>query len=127
MQELLKKHLLNNASIKVLSLIFGFLLWVTLSQSYQTTVWLTVPVCFYNNEQKNITAPETIQIELQGKRTDLMLLDLSRLAVHLDAQQLTQPIQTVAISAHNLFLPDSIKLVHYTPSNITINLHSHCA
>ncbi len=124
MQELLKKHLFNNASIKALSFIFGFLVWVLLSQSYQTTLWLKVPLCFYNQQGKTIQAPEMISVQLQGTRADLLLLDLKQLAVHVDAHQLTQPIQSVAINSHNLFLPDSIKLVHYTPSNITITLQS---
>jgi len=77
-------------------------------------------LCFYNTEQQQIQAPETIQVELQGKRSDLLLLDLRALAVHINAHLLTEPLQTITISKKNLFLPDSINLVHYVPSNVTI-------
>lgn len=119
----IKKIISNNAPIKIVSLILGFMFWVMVSQSHFTEIWLTVPLCFDSEQTTQIiNAPETIRIGLAGKRSDLFSIDTDTLAVHFKAQQLSLGNNTITIDAKNLFLPDTIKLINYNPSPITIEV-----
>jgi hypothetical protein len=122
MQLNLKNILLNNNSLKLLSLFFGFGLWYILSQPQHVHVNITTPVCFYNSATRKIEAPESIDLELVGKRSDIKRLSRKNLALHLDAQQLHEGEQHIIINEQHLFLPASIKLVNCTPSHLIINV-----
>lgn len=122
MQLNLKNILLNNNSLKAFSLFFGFGLWYILSQPQQIHVNITAPVCFYNNATTTIEAPESIDLEISGKRSDIKRLSHKTVAVHLDAQQLHEGEHHIIVNEQHLFLPASIKLVNCTPSHLIINV-----
>ena len=84
---------------------------------------IDVPVCFYNTEELlRIQAPESIRVTLAGLRSDLVALDISSLAAHLDATKLNQKSSKLIIESHHLFLPGPIKLVHYSPAPVPIHV-----
>lgn len=88
--------------------------------------WLTVPVCFYNiPSYAKLTAPDTIRVQIRGKRTDLRMLAHENLALHIDVSKLSQGRNFLAVTNETLLLPDSIKLVHYAPINPSIEYHIH--
>ena len=115
-----KKTYLNRLALKFLALIFGYGLWhcVSTHQKIQTTQ--EIPVCFYNTlADQVITAPETMNITLYGARKDLFKITFDS-AVHYDAQTLHEGTQTALITKEQIFLPESVRLVHYKPTEITI-------
>lgn len=115
-----KKILWHNAPLKVISLILGYTFWYIFGHSHVTTAWVTVPLYFYNvPPATTIKAPETLFIKIAGKRSELRALDFEHLAIHIDAQTLQEGPNRLAISDARLFLPDTIKLIHYSPSNPT--------
>lgn len=117
----LKKTLLNNAVLKAVSLIFGYTLWFVLSNAYTTSVWLEVPVCFYDTpEHVIVDAPETVKINLVGKRTDLRNLDMQHLAVHINGTRLKTGHQQLTVNHETLLLPHTINILHTKPSNFII-------
>ncbi len=123
MQLNLKNILLNNNSLKLFSLFFGFGLWYILSQPQHVHINIAVPVCFYNTlATKKIEAPESIDLELAGKRSDIKRLSHKNVALHLDAQQLHEGEHHIIINEQHLFLPASIKLVNCIPSHLIINV-----
>jgi hypothetical protein len=69
-----------------------------------------------------VKAPETVTLKIMGKRSALCALDVDQLAIHINAARLNNGTNPVAITEQSLFLPESIKLVHYSPSNMTIEL-----
>ena len=72
-----------------------------------------------------LSAPDTIRIQIRGKRTDLRMIAHENLAVHIDASTLADGRNSLAVTNETLLLPDSIKLVHYAPTNPSIEYHKH--
>lgn len=120
----LKKSLLNNLTLKVFSLFFAYTFWFIFSQSRTISVWLDVPLSFYtHNNNHSIECPEKVQVNLSGKRADFQTLDMHTLAAHIDSRELSPGENHIPLNEKKLFLPETIKLVNYCPSNITITLH----
>ncbi len=119
----LHKNLKSNLTLKISSSIFGFLMWCMLGHHHTITRVLLVPVCFYNiNNKYTITAPETISITLAGKRTDIYWFDTSLVCIHIDAQPLKKGHTMIPITADKLFLPETLKLVDYSPSALAVTV-----
>ena len=113
----------NNLMLKVISFMLGTAVWLHYSYQQPVRLHASVPVSFYNNEAERIMhAPEQITIELCAKRADLYCLDTHQLALHIDANQLRTGKQAVPVTHKQLFLPQSVKLVNYTPSNSFIEV-----
>lgn len=118
-----KKLILGNLPLKVLSFFIGYTLWYVFGHAQIINTKLNVPLCFYGAEKSmNIQAPEMVHIELSGKRAILNTIDLDNLAIHVDARELVQGPQPIQITQERLFLPESIKLIHYTPAQIVVTM-----
>lgn len=116
----------RNVPLKIISLILGYTFWYIFGSSHTSTAWITIPLYFYNvPEEKSIKAPETLSAKISGKRSELRMLDTKELAIHINAQQLHDGKNLLTITPEIIFLPDSIKLVHYCPSNPTVELIKH--
>ncbi len=115
-----KKTYLNSLALKCLALIFGYGLWHCISTHQKIQIIQKVPLCFYNTfPHQVITAPESINITCYGARKDLFKTAFDS-AVHYDAQTLHEGTQTISLTKEQIFLPESVRLVHYKPTEITI-------
>jgi len=111
----------GKALLKIISIILGYSLWAIASADQIISLWIEVPLSFYNvDEHLTIDAPEKIMINIEGKRIDLSSLESSKLAVHCDVQSFNEGEHYISVTNRNLFLPYAIKLVHYKPSNLVI-------
>lgn len=119
---LLRKTIFNkNAPLKVCSLALGYTFWYVFGNLFTINITTDVPLCFFNTSPHlSIQAPDTVQIILSGKRTQLQTLDTNHLAIHINAQDLPIGTQPLRITQATLFLPDSIKLVHYEPTPVIV-------
>lgn len=121
MKSSLKNILTKNTPLKVCSLILGYAFWCLLGSIQPITTQIAVPLCFYNtHDNKQLDAPEIVTVTLAGKRSHLRALDRNKLAIHIDAQDIETGTNPVAITSDTLFLPDTIKLVHYKPAPIVV-------
>jgi hypothetical protein len=94
-----------------------------LNNQHTRTIELKVPVCLFDQKpEHDITIPTDIVIGLNGKRKDLQTLDVQSLAVHINAQKLCHGEHALIVDSSTLFLPSSVKLVHYMPSNNVIQV-----
>ena len=114
-----KPHPLNNLSLKIVSLLFGYTLWTTISTSQKISLTLKAPLSFFHEEQKIIDAPEYISVNLMGKRSEFYKLPQT-LAFHIDADLLSTGNNILFLDKKQLFLPPSIQLISYAPSQIQI-------
>ncbi len=120
-----KRHIWNNIPLKVISLTLGYTFWYIFSSSHVGSLWVTVPLTFYNiPTTHSIVGPETVTVRIAGKRSEIRTLDFENIAIYVDAQSLKKGRNCLAITEEQLFLPSSIKLVHYCPSNPIIELVS---
>jgi hypothetical protein len=117
-------HIFSNSfCIKISALCMGYSLWFYTGQLYSSSQWIQVPLCFYNiPEHTRIQAPETVWVELTGKRMHVRTLDINTLAIHVNAQAYTPGKQAYNVTAQDLFLPASIAITACKPAVITITL-----
>jgi len=119
---ILRATLTSSIFLKVSSLIFGFLLWYTVCDLFPSTTWVKVPIYFYNAGSKVISAAETIEVELSGKRINISRLDKDQLAVHLNAQALKLGHNYVSIGREDLLMPSSITVVSSIPQKLLVQV-----
>lgn len=113
--------LITKIPLKLISLLLAYMMWHTFASHIERDKTCTVPLCFYGSESNLITqAPESVVITLRGLQKDLRALDTTSLAVHIDSDRLKNGPQEKTLQNADLFLPASVKLVHYTPNNIVI-------
>ena len=119
----IKNRILKNLSLKIVSLILSYGLWACFASNQVMRISYAVSVCFYNLEKTcSINAPEEIVLTLSGKRSLLKFLSADACAVHIDAQQLSSGTQQLILQKDNLFLPEEIKLIDYSPSPLIVTL-----
>lgn len=104
----------------MLAICLGFGLWSMVSTLHTDTTTITVPLLFYHIPEKNMMVPqhETITVTLKGPRAELQSIDYENLAVHINMQKMISD-GGITLKPENLFLPNSIKVVRYTPMNLT--------
>ena len=117
-----KPILTNTIVLKVMALIIGFLFWSIVSDSFTASRWVTVPVCFYNTKKYKIQAPETMRLELKGRKSHLRTIDIGRLAVHIDLQTLHKGPQSIVVTPHHLLLADTIHIGLTIPHTLMFTL-----
>lgn len=112
----------SNLVLKIVSLLLGFALWYIISQAFNSSVWLTVPVCIDNSPAEfTLTAADQIRVCIGGTRADIRALDIATLSLHIDGTQLHAGDNATLITTEKLFLPPSIKLLNYDPLVLNIN------
>jgi hypothetical protein len=122
--KLITNVLKTNLSLKSISFLLGFFCWFIFSNTEHSSITLEIPICtFGDSEQaKELKGIETVQVELSGKRSDLYALDRELLGLHINLDELEAGDHLLEISPEKLFLPSSIKLVHWSPSNPVITV-----
>lgn len=124
MKAIIKNALLNNLTLKVISLILGYSFWQSCSNTQTVHTTFTIPVCFYNTaETHKLEAPDHIEVTLQATRAQLNDLNIDDLAVHIDTQTLHAGPNALNVCNDTLLLPSSVKLVHYTPTNVVVTVN----
>ena len=110
----------NRLVQKISAIVIAFFFWSQLTVLHQQTMTITIPLCFFNQEQISLDAPETVSITLRGKKADLAQLHTSELAIHIDATKLEKGKNGIMITNKDIFLPESISVVHYYPLPLII-------
>lgn len=111
-------------STKLFSLILAYSFWFCIAQYQTVTQKIIAPVYFYDTNNKQISTINSVELTLQGTRSDMYHFNPSHGAIHLDASNLHPGINELTLSKENLFLPDTLKLVDLIPSHITIHVNS---
>ena len=120
----LRSTLTSSLFLKVSSLILGFGLWSIMNDLFTQSKWFTIPVCFYNTESHHIKAPETVTLELTGKRAHLKRISSDTLAVHVDAKSLQQGDNLLRITHDLLLLPQTLAVTTVIPQSVIVHLQS---
>lgn len=115
----------NNHSLKVISLIFGYLFWLILVQTQKINSVIEIPVGFYGlKENLQVTAPENLRVTFSGKRIDLSKVPFYPMAsAHIDVSNINEPGEyKMQINETDIFLNNKIRLVNYSPETITVKI-----
>lgn len=119
MQPVERPRLLNNLSLNILAIVFGYTLWKSISEHQVINVTLQAPVSWYGTTGLTVDAPEKISVTLQAKRDELYTLTKT-VAAHIDAATLHEGENPIKLNASHFILPESVKLVNCSPKQITI-------
>lgn len=115
-----KSHPLNNLSLKILALVFGYTLWKSMSEAHKVEVSMRAPISFYNEHGLVIDCPESVAVTLFAKRHAISQLTRD-IALHIDANTLEEGENSIAINEKNLLLPDTVKLLNCTPQRLLVS------
>ncbi|HLW72762.1 MAG TPA: hypothetical protein VKR54_01820 [Candidatus Babeliales bacterium] len=119
----LKNLFLTNAPLIIISLFLGYSFWYIASYDQTVTLQINVPLCFAGTtDNYSLQAPEKIDVTLKGKRADIYALEKQSLAAHINTSKLLPGIHGIIITEQHLFLPKSVALVQYKPTNLTITI-----
>jgi hypothetical protein len=121
MQNQTKPHPLNNLSLKIIALVFGYTLWSAISAPQKVKITFQAPLSFFHEEEKTIDAPDHVSITLFGKRSEFYKLT-RELAFHIDADLLSEGKNSLFLDKSQLYLPNSVKLVSCYPQKIKISV-----
>lgn len=119
----LKKLFLTNAPLIIISLFLGYSFWYIATYDQTVVLQFNVPLCFAGTVDNYILeAPEKIDVTLKGKRADIYALEKESLAVHINTSKLLPGKHGIIVTDQHLFLPKSVALVQYKPTNLTITV-----
>ncbi len=111
----IKNLLWSNLTIKSCSFIVGFGLWSFLSQSQRCSISCLAPICIIHKNTQNISCPPYAEVTLAGQRSHLSKLDLSSVAIHIDAHKLQEGKNITIIAEKDLLLPSYINMLDCNP------------
>jgi len=121
MQNNTKPHPLNNLSLKIIALLFGYTLWSAISAPQKIKYTFKAPLSFFHEEEKTIDAPDYVSVTLFGKRGEFYKLS-RELAFHIDAEFLSEGKNTLLLDQSQLYLPDTVKLISCYPQKIKVSV-----
>lgn len=115
----------NRIFYALLSMFIGFSLWSNMTQWITQTVWLNLPICFYNGDELNfskIDSPRTINVRLKGPANLIKTIKNQNPALHIDLKSLNLEENRIELSKKLMFLPDAVNIVEARPAFIKINI-----
>lgn len=115
--------LLSNWMTKLYAVVFGFSIWLIVSQSHIVSITKTVSLSFYNQPKNTqVYAPETVTISTFGPKQNLTQTFGAEYAVHINLSNYPLGTHQIELSQQDLFLPPSIKLLQLKPSMLQIKI-----
>jgi YbbR domain-containing protein len=120
------RRITHNLGWKLGSLVFAFLLWLTVVAQPEMTTIQTVPV-LYKNIGSDVAlvpgAPEVVHVELRGTSSALSRANLAEAMVTLDLEGAgTAAARTFTLSPNELKLPDGVIFVRAIPAQVAVRL-----
>ena len=126
MKASLQRAFTHSIGWKLGSLVFAFLLWLTVVAQPEMTTIQTIPV-LYKNMRPDLAlvpgAPEVVHVELRGTASALSRGNLAEALVTLDLEA-TDPsaARTFTLSSTDLRLPQGVTFVRAIPSQVAVRL-----
>lgn len=116
--------ILHKNSTKVMALALGYGAWFFCAGYQWVTKEYTVPICFYETDNRDIESIQEVVIKISGNRKEMHHVRSSDLAIHIDTSIYSDGKHEILLNSTNLFLPESLKLVELIPSFISLNIQS---
>ncbi len=114
--------LLHPNFTKIAAILIGYSIWLFASNFTWVSKEISIPICFYQNTDRQIQALESVFIKIAGPRNQMYHLKLSELAMHVDISDLKDGDHEIILNPVNLFLPETLKLIELIPAAISCNI-----
>lgn len=113
----LKRVLLSNGVIVICSIIIGYSLWLMLSRNQLIQHTISIPVHIQTNEGLSLGQAQ-IEALIEGSRTNLRAIVQRPPSVLININP--QERQSVTIQPHDIKLPQTITLLEYKPTHLSV-------
>lgn len=121
----LKKFVLHNWWLKLLSLALAYALWAIVTQSPPVEVAVSVPLELRNlptNLQVTGHIPPRVHVHLRGPERRLRTLAPEEVAVVVDLKGLSPGNHWLQLDARHVEAPPGVEVVHMTPNELQLEL-----
>ena len=121
--DFLRKYVLHNLGLKIVSLIAAVLLWFAVTREPVAEVAITVPVEFHNSPEHLEISTESIpavQVRVRGPVRELRELSPSEVHAVIDLEQTKPGERTYDLNPKRIHVPDGIEVVQAVPSQMRL-------
>ena len=120
--EKIKKIVLNNIHLKILSLLVAFLLWLNITSTQKTQIEFMTEVKI-KNPPKNLIVqkiePSKVSIKIEGIRSKLNRVNISNIEVYVDGKKLKKGKNFVKVYVSPRFT-ESFTVISIKPEKVYV-------
>ncbi|WP_029521168.1 CdaR family protein [Persephonella sp. IF05-L8] len=120
--EKIKKIVLNNIHLKILSLLVAFLLWLNITSTQKTQIEFMTEVKI-KNQPKNLIIqkiePSKVSIKIEGIRSKLNRVNISDIEVYIDGKKLKKGKNLVKVHVSPRFT-ESFTVISVKPEKVYV-------
>lgn len=124
----IRKYLLRNLHLKLLSLVGAVLLWSAIANESPVEVMLRAPLEFRNTPaamEVSTEAPTSVLVRVRGSAGTVRQLTPADLAVSLDLAELRGPAErSFTLSASDMHVPFGVRVMQIVPSQVVMRLEA---
>ena len=121
MKSLAKKIFQSKLLLSVIAILYGYFLWLMISQSFFSSLHIKAPVVLYEIPAKLQAQPqEDVDLHVSGRRFDLRQIAKQDVAININGKDFSNGNNVYTIAQEQIFLPDEIKLIDYNPAKLNI-------
>jgi YbbR domain-containing protein len=123
--ESLKRWVVNNWFLKLLSLLLATLVWAAVSNEASSEIGLEVPLEYRNiPHDMEITGDmtSTVQVRLRGSSQVIKGITARDVATTVDLSQMKMGEKIVPLSPHNVQAPFGAEIIRVNPSSVRFTL-----
>ncbi|HOJ43863.1 MAG TPA: CdaR family protein [Syntrophorhabdaceae bacterium] len=120
---MIKKYVLNNIRLKVLSIFLAILFWFAVSYTGDTKMTLTAPVNLSNLPAHQIIKqidPDQVLLSISGPVSIIKNLRAKDIHIKLDLTDIKAGKNTLNLLKDNVLLPKGIKIENIKPDTINV-------
>jgi YbbR domain-containing protein len=120
-----KHWITHNWLLKIVSLIFATMLWMTVSNEASSELGLEVPLEYRNIPPRlEVTGdmPNTVQVRLRGSSNVIRDITSRDVATTIDLSQMTTGDKIIALSPQHVRAPFGAEVIRVNPSSIRFSL-----
>jgi len=121
----MKRWIVHNWPLKIVSLLLATLLWAAVSNQQSSEIGLEVPLEYRNiPQQLEITGDttNTVQVRLRGPSNVIKGVSSADVATTLDLAKMGTGEKIVALSPQNVQAPYGAEVIRVNPSNVRFTL-----
>jgi len=122
--DFLRKYVLHNFGLKLLSLVVAVLLWMAVTRDPMAEVALNVPIEFHNSPEHLEISSETIpqvQVRVRGPVREVRELSAAEVHAVIDLANVQAGERTYDLAPRLIHVPDGISVVQAVPAQIRIS------
>lgn len=122
--DILKKYILNNLKLKILSVFLAVLFWFAVSYTGDTKITISAPVNLINIPQHHIVKgidPDRVLLSISGPVSIMKNLRAKDINIKLDLTDIKKGKNALNLLKENVSLPNGVKLEDIKPDFINVD------